>query len=347
MTKAELVALVHERTAKPLGGVFTAGLLDDLIKDGLASPGRRVGNDGRRPIYDFTWRDLHRVTFLAAIQASGVRSRNALRLRLFVAGCKLPLWEIREALRNEYRDAMASLNGQVRTAYLDSRKPLTPAKFASVTRELGRADPILQSAGLETPPEAMIQIIRDARQEPLAGGLGDVSPDLIARLASGKASMADLVSMAGNMFAGMFQMEAAPGDDPGQIDSVDGLISNADDTALECVPSQFRNMLTLLATHGVWNFIPEGGGPSGVRSVIVRTIKRSPQFLAFNLVLALRMAVANPGKPSIEQLEFMNWLMKEPDRILQIQAANSPDEKLAIGRNYFDEFNSIRDSRRQ
>jgi hypothetical protein len=346
MTKAELVALVDERTAKPRGSVFTAAALDDLIKDGLAPSGRRVGNDGRRPVYDFTWRDLHRVTFLAAIQSSGVRSRDALRLRLFVAGCRLPIWEVRQALRREYRDVIASLNGQSRTAYLDNRKPLTPAKFASVTRELGRADQILRDAGLETPPEALIQIVRDARQEPLAGGIGEISPDFIARLASGKASMVDLVSLAGNMFAGMFQMDAAPGDDPGQIDSVDGLISNADDAAWECVPSNYRNMATMLATHGLWNFIPEGGGPSGVRSVIIRTIKRSPQFLAFNLVLALRMATTNPGKPSIEQFEFMNWLMKEPGRILKIQAANSPDEQTAIFQNYFDEFNSIRDSRR-
>ncbi len=346
MTKDELVALVHERTAKPLGWEFNAGTLDDLIKHGLVRPTPRNGNDGRRPIYRFTWRDVHRITFLAAIQARGVRGRDALRLRLFVAGCKLPLWEVKAALLNEYRDVVASLNNQTRTAYLDNRKPLTPTKLASITRELGRADPILRDAGLETPPEAMIQFIRDARQEPLPTGIGDISPEAFARLASGKASIADLVPMAGNIFPGMFQMDAAPGDDPGQMDSVDGLIRNTDDRAWEDALAQFRNMLTHLAMHGAGNLMPDGGGPAGVRRVVIRTIKRSPQFLALHLVLALRMAVADPGKPSIEQLEFMNWLMKEPGRILKIQATNSPDELSVITRNYFDEFKLIGDSRR-
>ena len=346
MTKAELVALVHERTAVPLGRTFPASALDDFIKDGLVSPAGRQGNDGRRPRFRFTWRDVHRVTLLVLIQARGVRRRDALRLRLFVAGCRLPLSEVRTALLAEYRAAVATLNAQTRTSYLDNQKPLTPAKLASITREIGSADQILRNAGLEVPPEAVIPIVRAARQKPLPAGLGNLSPDILTRLAEGNTTITDLATMAGDGFAGMLLMGSDPGDDPNALDSVEGLIAHADDRALANVPGQFRNMVRQLATTGLFGFLPADGGPDGVRNVVVRTVKRSPPFLAFNLVFALRFAISMPDQVSAEHMEFVNWLIKDPIRILSIQGVLSPNEQKAIFQIYLDEFNSIVDSQR-
>jgi hypothetical protein len=346
MTKAELVALVHERTAVPLGRTFRESALDDLIKNGLVSPAARQGNDGRRPRYRFTWRDVHRVQFLVLMQSRGVTRRDALRLRLFVAGCRLPLWEVRQALLSEYRAAAATLNGQTRTSYLDNEKPLTPAKLASVTREIGRADQILRDAGLEMAPEAVIPIVRAARQKPLPVGLGSLSPDILIKLAEGNTSITELATVAGDGFAGMLLMGSDPGDDPNALDSVEGLIVHADDRALAKVPRLFRDRVRQLATNGLFALLPADGGPEGVRNAVVMTAKRSPPFLAFNLAIALRFAVSMPKEMSGETMEFLNWLIKDPIRIISIHAASTADAQKLIYQKYLDEFRAIGDSRR-
>lgn len=346
MTKAELVARVHARTASPLGLMFTTSALDDLIKDGLVPAGHRDGNDGRKPRYRFSWRHLHRVTFLVALQARGVRRRDAQRLRLFVAGCRLPLWEVRQALISEYRAAAASLNSQTRSAYLDNQRPLTPAKVAAIAREIGPADKILRDAGLEPPVELTIPILRAARQEPLSEDLGTLPTDLFGKLATGSATPSDLTAIADRAFAGMFLMGADPGDDPGALDSVEALIAHADERALALVPTLFRAMVRHLANTGMFG-LPPDGGPEGVRSVVVRTIKRSPPFLAFHLVMALRMAVTMPADLSAEHMEFAHWLMKDPNRILAIQSASNSEAQGAIFQRYSAEFKAAGDSRPQ
>lgn len=341
MTKDELVAMVHERTAAPAGMAFNAASLNDLIKDRLVVRARREGNTGRRPIYRFDWRDVHRVTFIVAMQASGVRGRDALRLRLFVAGCRLPADDVRQALLEEYRRAVASL--KMRSAQFDNRKALTPKRLASVTREIGRADPVLRDAGLEVPAAVTLQLLRAARQDPLAS-LDGLSPTAIL---GSETTIQDLAETDGHAFAGMLLANGQDDDDPTARDSIEGVIRNADEAALLTSRAYLRALARQMGADGLWGLVRASNDPQGPRSVILRTIKRSPPYLAFCLALALRVGGPAPEITTPEQFDLLNWLLKDPQRVLEFQAAASPGEKEALAREFFQKFKAMRDSQRR
>lgn len=163
LTKADVVASADRRVQERFGLRFTEAALNDLVKDNLAPEAKRLGNQGRKPVFGYRWRDLHRVLFLATLQAHGVRRRDAMRLRLFLAGCSLPIDEVRMALSNEFRHAVASANALTRSAYLDNRRPITPARMGSISREIGTADPVLREARLEVPVATAAELLRSAR----------------------------------------------------------------------------------------------------------------------------------------------------------------------------------------
>ncbi len=336
MTKAELVALIHERTALPLGTTFVTSALDDLIKLGLVDPGPRRGNVGRKPNFEYRWRDCHRIRFIVILQARGMTSRNALRLQLFWAGCRLPISEVRQALLQEYRSAAATLNGQTRSTAVDNRKTLTPKRRASLLREFGPLDTRLADAGLQTPPDQMIAAMRMARQEPLSTEPVAPTPEFVRLLASGNMKMGDLARELAPQLSGLFLMGSAP-DDEG-MDSVEGLIRNATDDDFKRGCASARAMLGLLATTNAFGVIPKTPEGDQARNAIVRSIRRHPSILALFLFIGLKKVAADAQEVTKEQAEFMAWILKRP-KAFEVLFSDLPEiEKGQLFKEYFDEF---------
>lgn len=325
-TKAQLVAWVDARVHARFDQRFTEAALNDLIKDNLVPAAKRRGNAGRTPLYGFGWREAHRVLFLAALQGHGIRSRDAMRLRLFVAGCPLPIWEVRTALLDEFRRAAAVANAQTRTAYLDNRRPLTPSKLDSISREIGPADAVLRNAGLELSPAAVIKLIRGARQDRLQDATVSISGTALAGVLMGRESIDAIADSFGPMFAGLFLVGGTSDDQVDTPDSVEALIQSATEADLLQARSVLRGMCrSMNASAQVGIGLREGLDEAHM--AMAHTIKRSPQFLAACLVIALRMVVAPPAVTTELSDRICEWLGDKPEQIAKLTSASSDAER--------------------
>jgi hypothetical protein len=286
MTKSELVALVRERVRNDRGRAFLASVLGDLIKDGLVPPVKRDGNDGLRPMYVYGWRHFHRIAFILGCQQLGMVRRDALVIRIYLAGCKIPPGEVRGALIRELCRTTASLNAQLRSTLMDNQKPLTGKRVGIVARQLGSPDERLEAAGLGTPLEVQVAAVRAARQRPVPS-----EADLAAieeRLSeAGPLDFGALATLLAPTFGGLFQIGLGGPDARRDQDAVEGVINGASDDQLAAA----RRAYQTFSSRGVRAFVEANGSTQQPISPAISAIRRTIRFQAEFMVIMVWVAL--------------------------------------------------------
>jgi hypothetical protein len=93
MRREELIRRLAKRAGERYGVGFRGSLFDDLVDDGLIPEGRRVGNDNKRPLYDFHRDSYRRALQIIRLRKQGIVGRDAIRVQLFIRGYSLPVWD--------------------------------------------------------------------------------------------------------------------------------------------------------------------------------------------------------------------------------------------------------------
>lgn len=303
MNKNELVALVCERIRNDRGRAFSASVLDDLIKDGLVPLGKRGGNDGLRPVYVYGWRHFHRIAFILGCQQLGMVRRDALLIRLFLAGCKVPLGDVRRALIRELGRATASLNAQLRSTLMDNQKPLTGKRPGIVARQLGSLDERLDAAGLGAPLEVQVDATRAARQRPVP-----TKDDLAAiaeRLQAGSLDFGSIAIRLAPTFGGLFQIGLGGPDAGRNQDTVEGVINGASDDQFAAA----RRVCMLLSASGARAIAEANGSTQQPISPAVSAIRHAigfqSEFMVIGVWAALLIApTMDLGNDSVSAIAF-------------------------------------------
>lgn len=210
---------------------LTAAQIDDFIKDRLVPKGKRIGNDGKKPVYDYDFRAYRRALQIARLRTLGIIGRDAIRLQLFLRGYSLSVDDVRNAVLNEYRRAVKSF--RLRSIYFENWKGIPNGRKESAVAELGVLDHRLDKAGLRLPNHIYIENMRAAKQK----GLEDCPMPQPLFAVHGIEALPKQIEVAiqsvmkypSDLFSGLFNLADNDADslDPGCIE---GTIQTADDT---------------------------------------------------------------------------------------------------------------------
>ena len=160
VSKAELLSRLASRSEARYGGAITEVWLNDLVKDGLLDELDRGPNKGRSPQYFASKNHYRRALQLKRLYHLGIRSRDALRLQLFVRGYGVRPEMIGDALRNEIVKLATKLSPKLRSAYFNNYRDIPPAHMRSAARQTGVLDQRLEAFGLRQPPDFYVKTIR-------------------------------------------------------------------------------------------------------------------------------------------------------------------------------------------
>ena len=90
----------------------------------------------------------------------GIKSRDALRVQLFVRGYGLKVSEVRGSLRDEFLRGLSELRRVLRSQYFRNAREPGPGHLVAVERQLGSIDPRFELAGLQQPVQFYLQMVR-------------------------------------------------------------------------------------------------------------------------------------------------------------------------------------------
>jgi hypothetical protein len=295
MNKAQLVNRISERVSERYGLAFTESLFDDLAENGLIPPGQRQGNDGKRPIYDFGRASYRRALQIARLRSRGIIRRDAIRVRLFLAGYSEPVFDVREALCREYVACSKSLLHQIRSGYADNQKRVPLKHKKALMRKIGPHDTRFEAADLGISSDQTIELIRTAKQDTLRPQSNSARDKLRDQLL-GRPSFQDLPKALLKWFSGLLMFN--PEHDVGMADvgQIEYLIVSADDDSFllareryrTLVRSGFANVLQLLETTAS----PEDKRIASDAAALA--VREQPEFAATVLVQCL-LAIESSG----------------------------------------------------
>jgi hypothetical protein len=167
LTKDELVNRVNRRSMKRYGISFEKAFLNDLIKDRLIPKTKRLQNAGKRPVYEYRRDAYRRALQISRMRAYGVVSRDGQRIFLFLRGYGLTVQRVRRSMLNEYTALGKQVLSRIRSTYIDKKGPIPDKRRRSLVKSLGEPDIAFKNAGAIPLDQLTIEVIREAKQEPL------------------------------------------------------------------------------------------------------------------------------------------------------------------------------------
>ena len=137
MNRTQLIERASKRTLARYGQELPGSLFDDLIDNGLIPKGERRGNDGKHPIYEFSRASYRRALQIIRLRSMEIVGRDAVRVQFFLRQYSQPVWDVREALCNEYAAVAKSLSNQIRSGYADNWRPIPTKHKKSFLHQSG------------------------------------------------------------------------------------------------------------------------------------------------------------------------------------------------------------------
>lgn len=270
------------------GVKLSAAKLDDLIKDGLVPAGRRTGNVGQKPIYEYGYQSYRRLLQIARFEREGVVERNAATILFYLRGYGVLDWQVRDALASEFSRQMLSAGVNVRSSFADNNKTIPNYSRESLLKSMGPLDSRLREAGWGFSEEIYIEALRVARQQPFdPSGLSSVFEKIFLKHANG----AEPALVLAKIFSGW--MERIDGEEGASaVTSIEKFIRIADQSHYAVAYDYYW----LLVKGGVaWiasALIPDA--ESGAAQIAIRatetSLKNDPKWAAILLVICLLIA---------------------------------------------------------
>lgn len=293
MTKLDFLNRVASRALDRYGQVFREPLLNDLLKDGLIPAPDRVENSGKAPNYKYSCQAYRRAMQTVRLRKDGIVGRDAQRVILFLRGYSQPVWDVKEALRNEYVKAGKAILSQIRSSYADNTRNIPPKHKDSLLQSMGELDDRLKKSQIIVSADAYIDGMRNAKQRPLELSVPLYGPRVFELLSEGKLS-SDML----NIVSGMLMFDSAESDDSETIDYVDKLILNSSDKLFYEARAFYQSFETFLVAAGP-AFFPNATNADRECAINATTlsIKNVPSWFCLIFVLGLKI-VSNSGVPS-------------------------------------------------
>jgi hypothetical protein len=158
--KADLMLRLDERSRARYGRGLSEHWYDDLVKDGLVDKLERGPNEGRSPAYCATRHHYRRALQIKRLTVSGIETRDAQLIQLFVRGYGIEPWNIRDALRREYVSFIETLMPNLRSGYLRNSREIGTGHKSSISKKMGPLDARFELANLRQPMDFYIELIR-------------------------------------------------------------------------------------------------------------------------------------------------------------------------------------------
>jgi hypothetical protein len=304
LSKSDLLDRLKRRASNRYGAVIDGPWLADLIKDGLVSKAKRIGNQGQKPIFAHDARDYRRALQIARLQGLGLVGRDAIRINLFINGYGLPSWDVREALLREWPKHGKALLAQIRSGYLDNDRAIPPNHRESLVAQLGPLDDRIAAAGFVIGADLFIEGLRGAVQQPIASAPFGAPGALMGMIERADFDVARLAKAFIPEVAGMLMFGLADDGAKKSPDYFEGLISAATDADLE----KARGLAFMMQRHIAPLFLALGICPDqrsavGLDNAIHNSVQRSAAWASIMLFAAVMLARRFPEIPSAQQSE--------------------------------------------
>jgi hypothetical protein len=277
LNSKEFVDRARSRVAR-YGVSFGTTRLREWIRQKLVHGAVRGSNVGKRPMHYYGRTHYRRVLQIARFYGMGIKDTDELFVRLFRAGYCLPSQQVRNALLIEFKKAQSKLNASLRSAYYDRSDNVPPGRMRQIAKQWGPVDPRFKGIDLNFADNIMLAIVRAGRNPaiPVVSRSQNTNDHLNENF-----DVTQLKCMSEQFFHGML----AKDDEFGSL--VEELIISSSDDQYRCARVIFRSMLSgigWLAQHD------DGKIALGAETALQGLQQR--EFLAFQMVLALRMATA-------------------------------------------------------
>lgn len=293
--KQALVSRVARRTRTRYARDFTPSMFDDLIKDGMIDGGMRVGNDGLSPLYEYGRKQHRRALQIVRLRSRGIVSRDQIRIMLFLKGYEDRPWTVRASLAAVYIANARKLLAPVRSTHANSRALIPPKHRAAMLTRMGRLDDSLDAAGLKITPDALIEMMRTAKQDALTPV---AAPEVnLEFFAHPFADNSPLMKFAKPILAGLLDIGEASKDNGPEIDTIERLIRRASDNDLKNA-KHFHGLLVAwgFGLAGILRlFGPIAGALAAALDRIAASVRDDPKWASLILVLGLRILTVDPG----------------------------------------------------
>jgi hypothetical protein len=283
MLKTELVRRAESWSAKRRLS-FKESWLDEWIDKGLVAKADRRENLGKRPVYRYGRHHYRRVLQILKLYARNIKRTDEILILLFMNGHGVKPFEVREALQRQFAKGRAKLNAQARSSRFDESGPIPRKHKESLIRVLGNADERLIASKLVPKPNEMIDTIRTARSP----DLDDLqrSPDF-SRVADSPLSALRPV------FGGLLAHDEELGE------GAENLLSKAADQQIE----EARFLLLQIAAMFSSGMLESGKLNLPPLADAFRAALQEPTFVAYLMVLMLRLSKHAPSLPFVEILK--------------------------------------------
>jgi hypothetical protein len=319
MEKSEFLERVLSWASRRYGLKLTEAWINDLIKDGLVPEGIRQSNDGLSPTYSYDRLSYRRALQIARLRRDGFIRRDAIRIQLFLHGYSLQAREIRSALLKEYDNHSSNLLAQIRSRYIDNSKPIPKKHKQSLAQSLGPIDDRLLAAGFKLSPDAYIEIVRKAKQEPLELQHAPSPEQLLPKITSeGLAFSTFATGMIGTL-AGLLMFDPAPEEEPAELDYIEAIIRHSDRHQYEQAREIYRIIISnWFADAG--EIIVTDGDPESRRkafAAVSNAVKTDSRWAT--LILVRGLVFANQSQMSVTADEIRGSLRSAKEQGLNLR----------------------------
>jgi hypothetical protein len=291
MLKAELVRRAARWGAKRRLS-FKESWLDEWIDKGLVAKGDRRENLGKRPVYRYGCHHYRRVLQILKLYARNVRRTDEILILLFLNGHGVKPYEVREALQRQFARGRAKLNAQARSSRFDESGPIPPKHKESLIRVLGNADKRLIASNLVPRPNEIIDAIRTARSS---------DPDDPQRSRDLSRVADSPLRALRPVFGGLLAHDEELGE------GAENLLSEAADQQIE----EARLVLLQIAAMFSSGKLESGKLNLPPMADAFRAALQEPTFVAYLMVLMLRLSKHAPSLPFVEIVKAFDFSLAE------------------------------------
>lgn len=304
VSKSQLIERVNHRARKCYELEVDGTWFDDFVKDGFFPWEARSKNEGQSPTYRYDHRFYRRALQLVRLRRLRIVDRDSLKVQLFIRGYSEPMsGEVKKALHKEYVQWHKKLLHQVRSGYPDNKKTVPEGHKVSLIQQLGPLDKRFNDAGLQLPPDLLIESLRKAKQDPLDSDAPPRDDRLAGKLIGLRFEDAAKVVMGG--LSGLLMFDEGSNYDSSDVDDIEKLILHADDRAYLRARQLFWLIVRQGASAVFANIKADRNAEAheAAAAAITFSAQDRPEWASLVLTLCLKLASPPPqageksGKP--------------------------------------------------